>query len=790
MAYVRLPAVMAKLDRAAQSFCPVIMLAPAGWGKTAAVRHYYRNKPALWLSGLSGRLSEAPPIQSIRQSVVIVDDVSWLEDEASQQYVLDLLRQGGRQVLLLGRGRFPAWLAPVAFEVDFVRVTHRDLAMQGPQIQALFEESGVPLSAEAFRLIETALHGYPPAVCLCLRHAEQGQSVDRAMFAEIRIELFHYYEKAFYQLWKPPVQEMLLTLCPFSSFSPEMAEYLTGSPSIPEYLEYCRGVGSFLERRSPTCWVLLDDLRAFLQWKQALVWPRERILENYRKAASFYEMRDQLSDALACYDLAGATEQIRQTLIHDAQRHPGVGQYYELRKYYELLPRESVLESPVLMAGMSVLCSMTMRPEEAEEWYRALDAFEKDPKRTPEERREARVRLAYLEIGLPHRAGRGLIGILRRLYTMHLKDDIALPELSVTDNLPSVINGGLDFCDWARNAGQIARFMQKPVEALLGRYGKGLVNIALAESGFERGDMSPYEVITRLSNGYAAANHGGRIEICFAAEGVMARQHIAEGQLPTARRQFETFREKAEEAGARQLFPNMDAFGAWLALYSGDLDVARGWLETAPDEQADFCIMDRFRYMVKLRCLIADDRLADAMRLASYLTHYFETYRRTYLWIENEYLKAMILYRQGAPEWRTVFEGALKRAREYRFIRVAAMEGGVMLPLLTEMDGSSSPDAFRQEVTAACRQMALRYPDYLKFIPRVEVRLTKREQQILSMLCSGSSTEEICQVCGITYSGLKKHNRSIYAKLGVKTRVEAERTAARLGLIQRKGNNI
>ena len=71
------------------------------------------------------------------------------------------------------------------------------------------------------------------------------------------------------------------------------------------------------------------------------------------------------------------------------------------------------------------------------------------------------------------------------------------------------MNGGLDFCDWAKNGEQIARFMAKPLEALLGRFSKGLVNVALAESGFERSTMSPYEVVTRLNNGYAAADNGG-----------------------------------------------------------------------------------------------------------------------------------------------------------------------------------------------------------------------------------------------------------------------------------------
>ena len=73
----------------------------------------------------------------------------------------------------------------------------------------------------------------------------------------------------------------------------------------------------------------------------------------------------------------------------------------------------------------------------------------------------------------------------------------------------------------------------------------------------------------------------------------------------------------------------------------------------------------------------------------------------------------------------------------------------------------------------------------MKYIERTDITLTRREMQILSMLCSRLSTDEICKKCGITYNGLKKHNKNIYQKLGAKNRAEAERKALQFGLIHR-----
>ncbi|HAG04015.1 MAG TPA: hypothetical protein DCG28_01130 [Lachnospiraceae bacterium] len=39
----------------------------------------------------------------------------------------------------------------------------------------------------------------------------------------------------------------------------------------------------------------------------------------------------------------------------------------------------------------------------------------------------------------------------------------------------------------------------------------------------------------------------------------------------------------------------------------------------------------------------------------------------------------------------------------------------------------------------------------MKYIDRTDVTLTRRKMQILSMFCSGLSTDEICKKCGITY---------------------------------------
>ena len=190
---------------------------------------------------------------------------------------------------------------------------------------------------------------------------------------------------------------------------------------------------------------------------------------------------------------------------------------------------------------------------------------------------------------------------------------------------------------------------------------------------------------------------------------------------------------------------------------------------------------------MKIRCLIAENRLSEALDLACFLTGYYQSYQRTYMMIENNILKAVILYRMENENWKAILTEALRQAEEFHFVRVFSLEGAAVLPLLMHYENQSISKSFLKDVMDDCRKMSLAYPDYLQFMKKPDIYLTDRETQVLGLLCQGLSMQEICKLCGISYDGLKKHNRNIYQKLGAKNRAEAERKAMQLGLIHRKG---
>ena len=84
-----------------------------------------------------------------------------------------------------------------------------------------------------------------------------------------------------------------------------------------------------------------------------------------------------------------------------------------------------------------------------------------------------------------------------------------------------MMNGGKDFCEWSKRDRELASKVGRIVEFVLGKYGKGLVNLALAESFLEKSGDN-YEVATLAAKGRMQAEAGGKIEQCFVADGILA----------------------------------------------------------------------------------------------------------------------------------------------------------------------------------------------------------------------------------------------------------------------------
>ena len=210
-------------------------------------------------------------------------------------------------------------------------------------------------------------------------------------------------------------------------------------------------------------------------------------------------------------------------------------------------------------------------------------------------------------------------------------------------------------------------------------------------------------------------------------------------------------------------------------------------MKLAPDENKDFCILERYQYLTKARCYLSMGEFGKALALLEKLRYYAERYHRTYIHMEVKLLEAMAKYAVGG-EWREDFLAALREACSYRFLRVISEEGAEAQRLFEAIGKGALerelPDKeWRARILEDTGKMAVRYPLYLKRQLIKTPDFCDTALAILRLQAEGKSVTCIARELSMKESTVKYHTRENYRKLGVSGKADAVLAARELGIL-------
>ena len=762
--------------------CRVILFsAPCGCGKTTTATALLAGHTVCALSAADAEFlpGNIPP----DCDAVLVDNLQVLLEPERREALCNLIRsRDDLHFVLLGRGAVPGWLMPFQFAGVLLTIESQALFFDRATAQRMLEDRGIAVSPGDMSAIQRDFKGYPIAMDILCRKLKNGGAYSEDILNSAKRELFIYFDEAVYRRFDAPLQRLLVSLAPFESFHLELAKMVSGDPRAGELL------GSI---QRDTTMLLFDGLdtyhfwpifRVFLMWElhQKLTDAEKRSL--YSRAALYYELRDELDRALECYSLAGEQSKVSALLVKNAEQHPGVGRYHQLQNYYFALPDEDILKSPALICGMSMLTSLCLDYEASERWYAALQDYAARLKKADSEYKTVRGKLAYLDIALPQRGSKGLIEVIGSVFRVMTDKQLKVPAFSVTSTLPSIMNGGKDFCEWSKKDDLLYATMKKPVETVLGRDGVGLADCAICESKFEKGEDVSKRLLTLMSR-LGEIQARGTSDIEFAVVGLLARVQVSQGKARAALEAVESLREKFLDTGQARFLPNIDAMLCRIHLRLGDTDAARAWLRNiAPKNDARLWAMWRYQYLTRTMVQILEGECDDALLLLARLKPYCEHCGRVMDGIHIRLLSALCMERTGDAEWKIELCGALDTCREYQFIWPVAQYGAAILPLLGAC-GWDADAAYLDTLVAAARAQAVEYPRFLKQEVQPVEPLSAAETQVLKLLCQNLSNQEIGEILGIKLPTVKTHVSRILQKLGVSRRSEAGAAAEKLRLI-------
>lgn len=770
-----------------------------GYGKTSLVSNYLKARKYIYHScenddwtadTLKREILQQKEKSSALDITVVIDDLHRLNDMEINAYLIFLSGREGVWLILIGRSAKPEWLAELFMKGRLTWIEEEDLKLDYKGLIRIFsnEIPGIEINNEeaekaaAFAEGNPMVFSYMAARSRTKTVSRESWTLTESLQKETLAMFLNYLNTSVFPEIDSDVMDFCMQVSVVDSFDASLAEYITGYAGTAHLMNRLGELSSGILTNEKGIYKFRYQALYALQKRRDRVYGTDKVRQFCYNAGLYYESRGRILEAVHMYEKSGS-DRIRNLLIQNASLNPAEGYYYELKKYYLALSDDEIRGNVHLMSGMSMLYSLILEPQKSEYWYQELEKYSHRVKGSA--RNAAEVQLLYLDIALPQRGIIHLEEIFQKAPVLLFRRGLSLPEFSVTSNLPSLMNGGKDFSEWSRHDKALAASLGQVVVKALGRYGRGLVPIALAESQYEQGgDLT--EVVTWISQGQMEAQNGGRMEMEFAAVGLLAGINCLNGRSSEAMEQLNVFRAKASEAKAEKLIPNIDALRCRIFLLTGDVVKAEEWLADAPDERQDFFVMKRMIYLTMVRCCIGRGEYVKAISLLDKLQYYAELYHRAIVLIEVDLLLAIVFYRRSDDKWQEYLHAGMKHASQYHFIPVIASEGTAILPLLKAMPAEAETELdqdWLKRVKNETERVAARYPSYLLDANARRSDFSRKDIDVLALQAKGYSVTQISSTLKMKPETVRYHIKQNYRKLQVSSKSEAVLVARDLGLI-------
>jgi len=321
----------------------------------------------------------------------------------------------------------------------------------------------------------------------------------------------------------------------------------------------------------------------------------------------------------------------------------------------------------------------------------------------------------------------------------------------------------------------------------------GFPHIRLGEIMREWNELDSAEQF--ILKGIELGKAGGNLDIVMTGYRFLSRVKQSQGDGAGAWAAMKAFEEIAISFNVPIMFFGAVARKARLSLAQGDLAPVEEWAQQYESFTGkDPAFLDEFSMITLARLHLAQSRITEAIALLGQFREDAEAAERMGSVIEILILEALAFAAQGDDRRAlTSLERALTLSEPEGYIRLFVDEGEPMRQLMTEyqseikkqtangLDGQSSYLlAYINRLLAVFPQPAHSEKPGPVTMPEP---LSERELDILRLIATGRTNQEIAEILVIAVSTVKSHINNLYGKLGTNRRTQAIAIARDLGLL-------
>ncbi len=760
-----------------------------GWGKTTAV--------VLWLKRRQKQLDtkdnfywltlgkEEHPVQILselektwkRNQVVVLDDFQKLkpvEREKISQYIL----LSKFTYFILSRGKMPeCFYSELGRKVqimgsDDLRLTKEEIV---PFLK--YYDIGEEYRADIIRKVENK-NGW----ILGFHHLVQamksiGGGYNEAVGYQTMESIYTYFDNDIQKEWTQDERKFLLTIGGFEQLNLRQIKLLTKRNDVEQMMNTILNRDSFFTMVKKDTYEINYFYRSYIIRTRPKYMSLKEIGWMYKRAGRIFEQEGEYQLSLEAYLQGKDRDSIALLLDELGKTADGKAELWNYRYYYRAIKEKQIKESPSLCCSMAILETITHRLEHAKKWKEYLqEILQKEPAGTPWHK-EIELQLRCLSVYMPQEHHKNILLFLRDVARKVQTEKILLPNSVITANRPSVLNGGGDFSIYLRHAKLLFDPMDKIVSILWGNQGVGVMDVAVAESYYQQNNIT--QSLLRIVGAIPKIEQEGETNMLFAAMFLQMKIMMAGGQIHTAIPMATYMQQRIEKKKKIYLLPNLKAVVTWGAMYVGDYKVIENWMQSeAPNENAEFCTLDRFQYFVKLRVYLMQRDHLLFLALAKRIETILVDFHRTMEQCELHILTAMSYYIEGhLKESFDHSEQAIQLGKTYDYQRLFGDEGGIMYLLLRDYRDTHETSPFIKKILEQSKNTGLYYPEYLKGKPQGHVALSETEMEVMRLMAADRTNAQISEFMGITVNTVKFHCKNIFQKLGVRSRAQAVKAA-------------
>ena len=574
-----------------------------------------------------------------------------------------------------------------------------------------------------------------------------------------------------------------------------------------------------------------EVLRAFLRRDVG----KEGLAPLHTRAAEWYEAHGEINaafkHAIAAQDFERAARLVEENWL----RVGHAGNMNTILRWLESMPDEIIQERPMLRMAFAWALWLTGQTDAVEPYLDAVaTTWEGQPTADVADPHQVRLRVGTLILRMYLARHRGqleeMLGFARRALALAPPDDALLRgyghlglahayhELGDYEESRSACVEGMSLMRTASNvsSANLTTFYLCRMLTLLGRLGQadqvvrkalqlanaqelaqspacGILHVALASVSRERNDLEKAEA--HLGQGLILSRQGGHHDCVRNGALLMARLRLAEGHPEGA---LEAIQEAEQAIAAAQMPLASAELAAWQSqvwIAQGNLSAAARWAEEAVHRPGqDRGYTRQIEALTRARVLRAQGKLDQAL---DQLTLCQQMADETGAWgwaIEIGIIRALVYGALGnRAEALADLGRALARAEPEGYVQVFVDEGRPMAALLNEFLDAQSRGR-RADLPNVSQEFVCRLLDALDQTtagqepaatsdPSLIEPLTERELEVLRLMATGLSNQEIADELVVALGTVKAHLHNIYGKLSVRGRTQAAARARELNLL-------